>query len=156
MQGLDLAFFIHFWQKGAIFVPNQQPKKLNDTQIAELVMKHANGTSISALSKEYGIDWKTTKRYIDNNREMEEQCLTIKKESVTEWLKANTDRIQGLLDLCVELLPKKLKEASARDIVGAYKILSETSVNNVDNKPKDTSEDVLEKLCQEIREASNQ
>lgn len=61
--------------KGGIFVP----KKLNDSQIAELIMKHTNGTSISALAKEYRIDWTTCKRYIDNARDLQEKCNTIKK-----------------------------------------------------------------------------
>jgi hypothetical protein len=111
------------------------PKKLNDTQIAELILKHTNGTSISALAKEYKIDWTTCKRYIDESRDLQEKCNTIKNETITEWLRAHTSQIQGLLDLCIDLLPDKLKEASAREIVGAYKILTETSVNNVDNKP---------------------
>ncbi|MBQ8393207.1 MAG: hypothetical protein IJX51_05485 [Clostridia bacterium] len=55
------------------------PKKLNDSQIAELIMKHTNGTSISALAKEYRIDWTTCKRYIDNARDLQEKCNTIKK-----------------------------------------------------------------------------
>ena len=108
------------------------PKKLNDTQIAELIMKHTNGTSISALAKEYGIKWDTVKRYITERREIVEKSEAIKNETVTEWLKANSSRIQGLLDLCVQLLPEQLKKASARDLVGAIKILTETSVNNAD------------------------
>ena len=131
------------------------PNKLNDVQIAEMVMKHTNGTSISALAKEYGVSRTSITRYLKDNAELEQKCTAIKSESITQWLKDNTDRIQGLLDLCVELLPKKLKEASARDIVGAYKILSETSVNNVDNKQKENTGDALDRLCQEIREAAN-
>jgi hypothetical protein len=111
------------------------PKKLNDTQIAELIMKHTNGTSISALAKEYEIGRNTVKRYLNSGAEIEQKCTTIKNETITAWLKAHTSQIQGLLDLCIDLLPDKLKEASAREIVGAYKILTETSVNNVDNKP---------------------
>lgn len=132
------------------------PKKLNDTQIAELVYKHANGTSISNLAKEYGIDWTTCKRYLNNARELQEECKAIKNETITEWLKAHTSQIQGLLDLCVDLLPKKLKEASARDIVGAYKILTETSVNNVDNKAKVDDGTSLDRLCEAIEKAAQQ
>jgi Mor family transcriptional regulator len=113
--------------KGEVFVP----KKLNDTQIAELIMKHTNGTSISALAKEYGIKWETVKGYITERREIVEKAESIKNETVTEWLKANSSRIQGLLDLCVDLLPEQLKKASARDLVGAIKILTETSINNL-------------------------
>lgn len=107
------------------------PKKLNDTQIAELIMKHTNGTSISALAKEYGITRDTARRYITDNADLRQDLATIKNETVTEWLKANSSRIQGLLDLCVELLPEQLKKASARDLVGAIKILTETSINNL-------------------------
>lgn len=112
------------------------PKKLNDTQIAELIVKHTNGTSISALAREYGLSRNTVKVYLAENASVEQELTTIKNETITEWLKAHTSQIQGLLDLCVDLLPKKLKEASARDIVGAYKILTETSVNNVDKNDK--------------------
>lgn len=111
------------------------PNKLNDTQIAELIMKHTNGTSISALAKEYEIARDTARRYITNNADLRQDLANIKNDTITAWLKAHTSQIQGLLDLCIDLLPDKLKEASAREIVGAYKILTETSVNNVDNKP---------------------
>jgi hypothetical protein len=111
------------------------PRKFNDTQIAELVMKYTNGTSISALSREYGIKWETVKRYINDSKDLVEKTESIKNESITEWLKAHTGQIQGLLDLCIDLLPEKLKSSNARDIIGAYKVLTETSVNNVENKP---------------------
>lgn len=130
------------------------PNKLNDVQIAEIVMKHSNGTSISTLASDYHVGWRTIKRYLDNNKEMSDKCNAIKSETITQWLKDNTDRIQGLLKLCIDLLPKKLKEASARDIVGAYKILSETSVNNVESKQQGDDGDALDRLCKEIREAS--
>lgn len=111
------------------------PRKFNDTQIAELVMKYTNGTSISALSEEYHIGWRTVKRYIESSKDIADKCISIKNESITEWLKAHTGQIQGLLDLCIDLLPEKLKSSNARDIIGAYKVLTETSVNNVENKP---------------------
>lgn len=130
------------------------PNKLNDVQIAEIVMKHSNGTSISTLASDYNVGWRTIKRYLDNNKEMSDKCNAIKSETITQWLKDNTDRIQGLLKLCIDLLPEKLKEASARDIVGAYKILSETSVNNVESKQQSDDGDALDRLCKEIREAS--
>lgn len=130
------------------------PNKLNDVQIAEIVMKHSNGISISTLASDYNVGWRTIKRYLDNNKEMSDKCNAIKGETITQWLKDNTDRIQGLLKLCIDLLPKKLKEASARDIVGAYKILSETSVNNVESKQQSDDGDALDRLCKEIREAS--
>lgn len=142
--------------KGEVFVPKKQPKKLNETQIAELILKYTNGTSISALSREYGIDWRTVKQYIDERREIVEETKSIKNETVTEWLKANSSRIQGLLDLCVDLLPEQLKKASARDLVGAIKILTETSINNVDNKQKGNSLETLDKLCKAIEGASNE
>ena len=31
------------------------------------------------------------------------------------------------------MLPKKLKESNARDLIGVYKILIETSINNVES-----------------------
>lgn len=132
------------------------PNKLNDVQIAEIVMKHSNGTSISTLASDYNVGWRTIKRYLDNNKEMSDKCNTIKSETITQWLKDNTDRIQGLLKLCIDLLPEKLKEASARDVVGAYKILSETSVNNVESKQQGDNGDALDRLCQEIRQASKE
>ncbi len=110
------------------------PRKLNDKQVLELVAEHANGTSISALAKKYKIDWTTCKRYIESSREMQEQIQAIKNESVTEWLKAQKGTIMGILDQIIGLLPKRLKDASVKDLMGAYKILTETSINNVESK----------------------
>ena len=109
------------------------PKKLNDKQVSELVIEHANGTSISALAKKYGIDRSTVKRYIDNTAELQQKYNTIKNETVTEWLDGQREEIKGLLNQILSLLPKKLKESNARDLMGAYKILIETSINNVES-----------------------
>ena len=109
------------------------PKKLNDKQVSELVIEHANGTSISALAKKYGIDRSTARRYIDNAAELRQKYNAIKNETVTEWLDSQREAITGLLNQIISLLPKKLKESNARDLIGAYKILVETSINNVES-----------------------
>ena len=109
------------------------PKKLNDKQVSELVIEHANGTSISALAKKYGIDRSTARRYIDNAAELRQKYNAIKNETVTEWLDGQREEIKGLLNQIISLLPKKLKESNARDLMGAYKILIETSINNVES-----------------------
>ena len=109
------------------------PKKLNDKQVSELVIEHANGTSISALAKKYGIDRSTARRYIDNAAELRQKYNAIKNETVTEWLDGQREEIKGLLNQILSLLPKKLKESNARDLIGVYKILIETSINNVES-----------------------
>ena len=109
------------------------PKKLNDKQVSELVIAHANGTSISALAKKYGIDRSTARRYIDNAAELRQKYNAIKNETVTEWLDGQREEIKGLLNQIISLLPKKLKESNARDLIGVYKILIETSINNVES-----------------------
>lgn len=114
------------------------PKKLNDKQVSELVIEHANGTSISALAKKYGIARNTVKAYISSKADFEQKLTTIKNETVTEWLDGQREKIKGLLNQIISLLPKKLKESNARDLMGAYKILIETSINNVEsNKGND-------------------
>ena len=109
------------------------PKKLNDKQVSELVIEHANGTSISALAKKYGIDRSTAKRYIDNSAELRQKYNAIKNEAVTEWLDGKREEIKRLLNQIIFLLPKKLKVSNARDLISAYKILVETSINNVES-----------------------
>lgn len=114
------------------------PKKLNDKQVSELVIEHANGTSISALAKKYGIARNTVKAYISSKADFEQRLIAIKNETVTEWLDGQRKKIKGLLNQIISLLPKKLKESNARDLMGAYKILIETSINNVEsNKGND-------------------
>ena len=108
------------------------PKKLNDKQVSELVIEHANGTSISALAKKYGIARNTVKAYISSKADFEQRLIAIKNETVTEWLDGQREEIKGLLKI-LSLLPKKLKESNARDLMGAYKILIETSINNVES-----------------------
>ncbi|MBO5212408.1 MAG: hypothetical protein J6B60_02590 [Clostridia bacterium] len=110
------------------------PKKLNDIQIAELIMKYTNGTSISALAAEYRIGWRTAKQYITDNKEMAEKTQSIKNESITEWLNAQKGTIMGILDQIIELLPNRLNNASVKELMGAYKILTETSIGNAEGK----------------------
>lgn len=108
------------------------PKKLTDTQIAELVFKRSLGTSISALSKEYQIDWTTCKRYLDNAREMQEKCKTIKNETIAEWIKNNSSDLAGLLDDIKEALRGKIKGASVKELFGGLKILTDLGINAKD------------------------
>ena len=128
------------------------PKKLNDKQVSELVIEHANGTSISALAKKYGIDRSTARRYIDNAAELRQKYNAIKNETVTEWLDGQREEIKGLLNQIISLLPKKLKESNARDLMGAYKILIETSINNVEST-KGSGEQITE-ISVEFEDAS--
>ena len=108
------------------------PKKLNDTQIAELVMKHSNGTSMSALAKEYEIGRNTVKRYLSNEAELEQKCNAIKNETITEWIKNNSSDLAGLLDTIKEELRGKIKGASVKELFGGLKILTDLGVNAKD------------------------
>lgn len=110
------------------------PRKLNDKQVLELVTEHANGTSISKLAKDYELSRDTVRKYLQEYSETRQKLVTIKNESVTEWLKAQKGTIMGILDQIIGLLPKRLKDASVKDLMGAYKILTETSINNVESK----------------------
>ena len=127
-------------------------KKLNDKQVLELVIEHANGTSISALAKKYGIDRSTAKRYIDNSAELRQKYNAIKNEAVTEWLDGKREEIKRLLNQIIFLLPKKLKVSNARDLISAYKILVETSINNVEST-KGSGEQITE-ISVEFEDAS--
>lgn len=108
------------------------PKKLTDTQIAELVMKHANGTSISALAREYEIGRNTAKRYLDSEAELEQKCSTIKNETITEWIKNNSSDLAGLLDEIKTELRGKIKGASVKELFGGLKILTDLGINAKD------------------------
>lgn len=110
------------------------PRKLNDKQVLELVTEHANGTSISKLAKDYELSRDTVRKYLQEYSETRQKLVTIKNESITEWLKTQKDTIMGILDQIIGLLPKRLKDASVKDLMGAYKILTETSINNVESK----------------------
>ena len=55
------------------------PKKVNDTQVLELVTRYANGTSISTLAKDYRVSRKTVGRYINNNADLLQKCTDKKR-----------------------------------------------------------------------------
>ena len=112
------------------------PKKLNDTQIAELVYKHANGTSISTLAKEYHLNWETVKRYINDNRELREKSEAIKNETILEWITNNSNELAGLLDDIKANLRDKIKDASVRELFGGLKILTDLGINLKTEKPQ--------------------
>lgn len=108
------------------------PTKLNDTQVLELVSKHVNGTSISALASDYHIDWRTAKKYIEENREIVEKLQTTKNETITEWIKNNSSDLTGLLDDITEELKGKIKGASVKELFGGLKILTDLGINAKD------------------------
>lgn len=108
------------------------PKKLNDTQIAELIVKHTNGTSISALAKEYGLSRNTVKVYLAENKSVEQELTTIKNETITEWIKSNSNNLTGLLDDITTNLKGKIKDASIKELFGGLKILTDLGMNAKD------------------------
>ena len=117
------------------------PKKLNDTQVLEIVTKHANGTSISALAKEYKIDWNTCKKYITDSRDIHENIKTIKNETITQWLESHKGDLTSILDQITKLLPKKLSNASVKELFGGLKILTDLGVNiNKDGESEEKQE----------------
>lgn len=132
------------------------PKKLNDTQIAELVMKHTNGTSISALAKEYKIGWETAKNYIANNREIREKSETIKKEAIGKVLENTFNELGAeaseILTLAFKQAKALIPKASLRDVVGLMKILSDMR----DATQENDGENALDKLCATIKEAAKE
>jgi predicted DNA-binding protein YlxM (UPF0122 family) len=114
------------------------PTKLNDTQVLELVTRYANGTSISALAKDYNISRPTVTRYIDKNADLLQKITEKKEESITQWLESNKGKLTGILNQITELLPEKLKSANARELFGGLKILTDLGINiSKDNESTD-------------------
>ena len=105
------------------------PNKLNDVQIAEMVMKHTTGTSISALAREYEVSRTSITRYLKENAELEQKCTAIKSETITEWIKNNSSDLAGLLDTIKEELRGKIKGASVKELFGGLKILTDLGMN---------------------------
>ena len=105
------------------------PTKLNDTQVLELVTSYANGTSISALAKDYGISRPTVTKYIEKNAETLQKVADKKEESITQWLESNKGKLTDILNQITDLLPEKLKNANARELFGGLKILTDLGVN---------------------------
>lgn len=132
------------------------PKKLNDTQIAELVMKHTNGTSISALSREYNIGRNTVKRYLSDEAELEQKCTAIKKEAIGKVLENTFNELGAeaseILTLAFKQAKVLIPKASLRDVVGLMKILSDMR----DTSQESDGENALDKLCATIKEAAKE
>lgn len=117
------------------------PTKLNNTQVLEIVTKHANGTSISALAREYEVARTTITRYIEQNADLLQKCADKKEESITQWLESNKGKLTDILNQITDLLPEKLKNANARELFGGLKILTDLGVNI--NKDGDGSDDAI-------------
>ena len=112
------------------------PTKLNDTQLLEIVTKYANGTSISALAKDYEVSRPTITKYIEKNAELLQKITDKKEESIAQWLETHKSDLTGILDQITQLLPNKLKEASARELFGGLKILTDLGINLKTDKPQ--------------------
>lgn len=117
------------------------PTKLNDTQVLELVTRYANGTSISALAKDYDVSRPTVTRYIENNSDLLQRVADKKEESITQWLESNKGKLTDILNQITDLLPEKLKNANARELFGGLKILTELGVNI--NKDGDGTDEAI-------------
>ncbi|MEE1280037.1 MAG: helix-turn-helix domain-containing protein [Oscillospiraceae bacterium] len=117
------------------------PKKLNDTKVLEIVTKHANGTSISALARQYKISRNTVKSYLNSKSDFEQKLTDIKNETITQWLESHKGDLTSILDQITKLLPKKLSKASVKELFGGLKILTDLGVNI--NKDGDGSDDAI-------------
>ncbi len=117
------------------------PKKLNDTKVLEIVTKHANGTSISALARQYKISRNTVKSYLNSKSDFEQKLTDIKNETITKWLESHKGDLTSILDQITKLLPKKLSKASVKELFGGLKILTDLGVNI--NKDGDGSDDAI-------------
>ncbi len=137
-------------------MPKIQPKKLTDTQIAKLVMKHTDGTSISALAREYKISQETVRRYLKNNATMREECEAIKKEAIGKVLEDTFNELgtdaSEILTSAFKQIKKQIPKANLRDLVGLMKVLSDMRNATQEN----SGEDALDRLCEEIRQASKE
>lgn len=113
------------------------PKKLNDTKVLEIVTKHANGTSISALARQYKISRNTVKSYLNSKSDFEQKLTDIKNETITQWLESHKGDLTSILDQITKLLPKKLSKASVKELFGGLKILTDLGVNIKDGDGSD-------------------
>jgi hypothetical protein len=119
-------------------------------------MKHTDGTSISALAKEYKISQETVRRYLKNNATMCEECEVIKKEAIGKVLENTFNELGAeaseILTLAFKQAKVLIPKASLRDVVGLMKILSDMR----DTSQESDGENALDKLCATIKEAAKE
>lgn len=119
-------------------------------------MKHTDGTSISALAREYKISQETVRRYLKNNATMREECEAIKKEAIGKVLEDTFNELgtdaSEILTSAFKQIKKQIPKANLRDLVGLMKVLSDMRNATQEN----SGEDALDRLCEEIRQASKE
>lgn len=104
--------------------------KLDEKQRAEIIAAYAEGgVSYQDLGQKYGVSYKTIERAIKSDTVgLSKRVKEIKEQTavdVTEHIKKRSGVAMDLFDDILNELRRKLPKATARELFGGLKILSE-------------------------------
>ena len=121
--------------------------KLDEKQRAEIIAAYAEGgVSYQDLGQKYGVSYKTIERAIKSDSVgLSKKVKEIKERTavdVTEHIKGRSGVAMDLFDDILNELRRKLPKATARELFGGLKILSEVFAPQSQNGAGDGSEAV--------------
>lgn len=121
--------------------------KLDEKQRAEIIAAYAEGgVSYQDLGQKYGVSYKTIERAIKSDTDgLSKKVKEIKERTavdVTEHIKGRSGVAMDLFDDILNELRRKLPKATARELFGGLKILSEVFAPQTQNGTGDGSEAV--------------
>ena len=104
--------------------------KLDEKQRAEIIAAYAEGgVSYQDLGQKYGVSYKTIERAIKSDTDgLSKKVKEIKEQTavdVTKHIKGRSGAAMDLFDDILDELRRKLPKATARELFGGLKILSE-------------------------------
>lgn len=114
--------------------------KLDEKQRAEIIAAYAEGgVSYQDLGQKYGVSYKTIERAIKSDTVgLSKKVKEIKEQTavdVTEHIKGRSGVAMDLFDDILNELRRKLPKATARELFGGLKILSEVFAPNAQATP---------------------
>ncbi|EOS23504.1 hypothetical protein C806_03010 [Lachnospiraceae bacterium 3-1] len=123
--------------------------RLTDAQKKKIVADYSVTGSYRATAKHFGVSDQTVRRVCCSEPEISRKVAQKKEENTADMLsfmESRKRKAQGVIDRCLDILPEKLKSASASQVATVMGIVADkfakapnfggTSVTIVDDIPK--------------------
>lgn len=97
--------------------------RLTDKQKKKIIADYVQLGSYNATAKVNGVSLNTVKKIVQGNAEIAEMCNRKKEENTADimaYMEAQRDRVCEIIDISLEVLPDKIKNAkTAADVTTA-------------------------------------
>lgn len=133
--------------------------KPTEKQKLKIVADFLELGTVNATAKRNGFSWATTKKVLDESKELEKKLEEKKQQDTADilaYMDSKKDKVIEIVDIGLTLLPEKLKDANPVQITTVIGTLFDkwTTINGsgpVDTKKEDELSRSLREMAEDLR-----